>query len=91
MPRDTPLYHLPTIIVTARDGTLFSCTAHSTDDASSSREIRWKLTDPMGVEHLGPPYIGTQSPIELQRLVAEWWDATKAIAQASADADGSAE
>jgi hypothetical protein len=91
MPKDTPLCNVPPIFVTANDGTLFSCIAHRTTAESPTAELGWKLTDPSGVEHFGPPDLGRQSPVELQHLVFQWWDATKAPTQAGADGDGSVE
>jgi hypothetical protein len=84
MSKDTPLHNVPTIFVTANDGTLFSCTAHRIAEPAGTWQLRWKLTDPAGLEHVGPPYLGRQAPTELQRLVSQWWDATRALAQSTA-------
>jgi len=79
MTDDTPIYNVPTIFVTANDGTLFTCTAYRMAEATDPTHLRWRLTDSAGTCHMGPTYVRGESPLEVQRRVAEWWDACKLL------------
>jgi hypothetical protein len=88
MSQDTPVYNVPSIFVSAHDSTLLRCTAHRMACSMEGVRVRWVVTDPRGLEYLGPPYTPDESPVETQRRVAEWWDTIKALAQ-GADGDSS--
>jgi hypothetical protein len=75
MSRDTPLYTVPVLIVTANDGTIFTCTACQLADTSDPSQRFWLLTDQRGREFAGPAYVRREPPGETQRRVAEWWKA----------------
>jgi hypothetical protein len=79
MSQDAPLFNVPTIVVTVADGTLFTCTAYRLADASHASHLRWKLTDAAGRQHVGPRYLHSQSPNDVQQLVGEWWESIKTL------------
>jgi len=76
---DVPLYNTPILVVNANDGSQFTCTAYQTDGAHNGSQIRWKVTDSAGRDFVGPMYVAGESPVELQRRVAEWWDAYRLL------------
>ena len=77
MSRDTPLYHVPVIIVTADDGTVFTCTVCQPRQTYDASQRFWLVMDQQGGEFTGPSYVPREPPIETQRRVAEWWKAEK--------------
>jgi hypothetical protein len=77
MSRDTPVYTVPVLIVTANDGTLFTCTACCPPNTTDASPRFWRVTDQKGREFAGPAYVPCEAPTETQRRVAEWWDAIK--------------
>jgi len=77
MSRRTPLYHVPVIIVTAGDGTLFTCTVCQPPDTPEASERFWLVMDQQGGEFAGPTYVRKEHPVETQRRIAEWWEAYK--------------
>jgi len=79
MSHDTPVHNVPSIFISANDGTLFRCTAHRMACSTEAVRVRWIVTNPRGIEYVGPPYSPGESPDEVQRRVADWWDAIKAI------------
>jgi hypothetical protein len=74
MSRDTPIHHWPILIVTIGDGTQFTCSAYQVRGAEGATEVRWQLTDSKGRDHVGPTCVPGESPAQVQRRVAEWWD-----------------
>jgi hypothetical protein len=78
----TPLYHVPVIIVTAEDGTLFTCTVCQPANSLDASDRFWLLMDQQGGEFTGPMYVRREHPVDTQRRVAEWWDAYKAAPSA---------
>ena len=77
MSRDTPLYHVPVIIVTTDDGTLFTCTVCQPRNTSDASQRFWLVMDQQGGEFTGPPYVAKEHPVETQRRISEWWMARK--------------
>lgn len=83
MSEDVPLYNGPTIVITTDDGTLFSCTPHEMGGFTTPRSIRWKIIATDGLEYVGPPYrVAESSPVDVQRIVSEWWNLKKQLGQA---------
>jgi hypothetical protein len=68
----------PTLVIATDDGTVFHCTPHEMGGKEHPRDMRWKLVEMNGVEHAGPPYEGFTSQADIRRMVADWWEATKA-------------
>jgi hypothetical protein len=77
MSHDTPVYTVPVLIVTATDGTVFSCTACYPPNTPDSSPRFWRVTDQKGREFTGPAYVPGEAPLETQRRVAEWWESFK--------------
>ena len=79
MPQDSRLYGTPAFIVTTDDGTMFSCAPHAMGGDTTPRLLRWKLIDTHRVEYAGPLYARETDALDVQRLVARWWNERKAV------------
>lgn len=79
---DTPLQHVPTIIVRTNDGTVFTCTALLLKDVHPS-QFRWRLTDSAGRSVMGPAYLPHESPWLVERRIGAWWEVCKALEKAA--------
>jgi hypothetical protein len=84
MSEDSPIYNARTFTVTTGDGTVFECVAKMTGVRPT--RAYWALTDPNGVTYVGPAYTGNESQALLEALVAQWWEAKKALGQAGVNA-----
>lgn len=88
MSEDSPVYDAPTIMVTTDDGTLFNCTPKLIWSFNSPRRPRWTFTDVQKAAYLGPPFVREcSSPVEVQRMLSEWWEGKKVLGQAGVSAD----
>jgi len=61
-------------VVTAEDGTRFRC---SVSALGRETEPRWVLLGSDGVQYLGPPVESDKSQAAVERLIRDWWAATK--------------
>jgi hypothetical protein len=77
--KDVPLYNTPILVVNVNDGSQFTCSAYRMNGAHYATQIRWRITDSAGRDYVGPMYVAGESPVELQRRVAEWWDAYRLL------------
>jgi len=84
MPDDVTMYDSPTLVVTASDGTRFTCRASRVGSTRHPTQIRWRLTDVQGRDYIGPTCIPGESPIDLQGRVSRWWNACKALQRQAA-------
>jgi len=82
MPENTPLRHIPTIVVTTCDGTVFTCTVCLRDGFHPSL-FRWHLTDAEGRSVMGPPYVPNESNWDVLRRIDAWWEVCKALERAA--------
>jgi hypothetical protein len=80
VPQDSRLYGSPAFVITTDDGTMFSCAPHAMGGGTCPRVLRWKLIDSQRVEYAGPLYAREADPLEVQRIVAVWWEERKAVA-----------
>ena len=63
-----------TMVVTTEDGGRFRC---SVSALGRETEPRWVLLGSDGVQYLGPPVEANKSPEAVERLIRDWWAATK--------------
>jgi len=62
------------MVVTTEDGSRFRC---SVSALGRETEPRWVLLGSDGVQYLGPPVEANKSPEAVERLIRDWWAATK--------------
>jgi len=62
------------MVVTTEDGGRFRC---SVSALGRETEPRWVLLGSDGVQYLGPPVEANKSPEAVERLIRDWWAATK--------------
>ena len=62
------------MVVTTEDGGRFRC---SVSALGRETEPRWVLLGSDGVQDLGPPVEANKSPEAVERLIRDWWAATK--------------
>jgi hypothetical protein len=74
-------------IITLDNGREFTCTPVEVGGRVRPRQQRWRFVDMHGIEYVGPAYRAETSPADLQRLVAEWWEAKKALGQEGVSAE----
>ena len=61
-------------VVTTEDGTRFRCAVSA---LGRETEPRWVLLGSDGVQYLGPPVEADKSLEAVERLIRDWWAATK--------------
>lgn len=62
------------MVITTEDGWRFRC---SVSALGRETEPRWVLLGSDGVQYLGPPVEPDKSPEAVERLIRDWWAATK--------------
>jgi len=62
------------LVVTTDDGSRFRCSVSALGRETAPR---WVLLGSDGVQYLGPPVEADKSPEAVERLIRDWWAATK--------------
>jgi hypothetical protein len=63
------IVELGPIIVTLKDGSVFSCTVERVDGVA-----RWVFEATSGVRHIGPPPFERHTPISIPLMVERWYE-----------------
>jgi hypothetical protein len=73
-----------TIEIALAHGEVLRCTPFEAGSALVPKQWRWRLTDSLGREYVGPLYAARMSEPDVKTLIVGWWEAKTELERSAA-------